>query len=105
MENPVYTSCPHRRTYLRFAIQASARVKEVYRKQQPAVVEDLGVRGACIAVTSPLTVEKKVTLDIIAPYWKNTLQRTARVVWIKEADKGWWHCGLDFGVDNLLQFR
>lgn len=105
MDNPVYVSRPRRRIYLRFAVQASARVKEPYKKQQPAVVEDLSVRGACIAVTRPLAVEKKVTLDIIAPYWKNILQRTATVVWIKEAGKGWWHCGLDFGIDNLVQFR
>ena len=92
-----------RRLFSRYIIEGSAILIVKENLKEPVVVIDLCPRGAGIYCNQPLKVGEEVLVEL-SYFFDKVIQKKAKVVWCKEAEKGSWRVGLDFGMDNLLEF-
>jgi hypothetical protein len=94
-----------RRTYLRFPLESSAEIDKFKVKGVPAVLTDVSSRGAGLVANVPLETMEKIEI-LIKPcfLFKSAIRKKARVVWCRNFGPGLWQAGLDFGVDNLINF-
>jgi len=108
MGQELYHKCRdslHRRRYERVEMHSPATVIFSDYAEKPVMVKDLSLRGAGIETTFPLEASQNITIRIRGPKLdKGAAYRKARVTWAREEEDGWWQAGLDFGIDNLLQF-
>lgn len=94
---------PYRRSFFRYVVEASANLI-INKLRKPVIVKDLCPRGASIFCNYPLEVSKEIELEIIS-FFDEPVYRKAKVVWSKEVETNLWQAGLDFGVDNLIDFK
>ncbi len=95
----------YRRAYKRFKVEASATLAIGEDLKIPSILADLSVRGGGIFSNYPLCDNAKIDIAINAPaLFKDTIYKKANVAWCKKVSDNLWQAGLDFGLDNLLQF-
>lgn len=94
---------PYRRSFFRYIVEASANLI-INKLKKPVIVKDLCPRGANIFSNYPLEVSKEIEIEIVS-FFEKPVYRKARVVWAKEIDNNLWQAGLDFGLDNLIDFK
>lgn len=94
---------PYRRSFFRYVVEASANLI-INKLRKPVIVRDLCPRGACIFSNYPLELSKEIEIEIIS-FFEVPICKKARVVWLKEINSTLWQAGLDFGIDNLIDFK
>lgn len=94
---------PCRRSFFRYIIEVSANLI-VNNLKEPVIVRDICCRGASIFCNYPLEISKEVEIEIIY-FFDKPVCRRARVIWSKEISANLWQTGLDFGLDNLVDFN
>jgi hypothetical protein len=67
-------------------------------------MKDLSSRGAGLFGNFGLSVSQELTIFINSVLLTGPLTRKGKVVWSLKLDKDLWQAGLDFGLDNKIDF-
>jgi len=67
-------------------------------------MQDLSSRGAGLFGSFPLLVRQELTVFINTVLLTRPLTRRGKVVWSHKLDGDLWQSGLDFGLDNKIEF-
>jgi hypothetical protein len=94
---------PCRRSFFRFIVETSATLISNSGLRKPVIVRNVCPRGACVFTNHRIEATEQVEIELIYLFDK-PIYRKAKVIWSKEIDKDFWQAGLDFGVDNLIDF-
>lgn len=95
----------YRRTYERFEQNSSAILVFSNTSEEKFILENISARGAGIVGYRPLQINDKVTIVFQVPQlFDKPIRRVAKVVWSKMVNESLWAGGLDFGLDNMLNF-
>jgi len=96
----------HRRSYERFEVDASATLILNKNLEIPSILTNLSAGGAGTVSNGSLQVNEKVKIIIRAPFFfENPVYKEARVAWCKRLDENLCQAGLDFGLDNGIEFK
>lgn len=101
--HPRYNFNHYRRRYKRFRVDGAANVVIDEKLDKPLVVKDLSVRGAQVVSDRPFTINQKITIIMLTPFFEKPIYRDAKVIWSKEMGEELYQTGLDFGRNNLLK--
>ncbi len=94
-----------RRDYERFIVNDSVSLVTDNGVERPLILEDLSARGAAVVGDYPFRINGKVTVVIYAPFFLDRpALKEAKTVWCKKINERLWQAGLDFGMDNLINF-
>jgi hypothetical protein len=94
-----------RRVYTRFLLESSAEISTDKTQGITTILTDVSSGGAGLVANVPFEVKEKVEVRINpCILFKDVLRKKARVAWCKKLSPDLWQAGLDFGVDNLLDF-
>ena len=94
-----------RRAYVRFSVESSAEISTLESRGISTIVTDLSAGGAGLVANIPFDAMEKVEILIKSSIlFKEALKKKARVAWCKKVGFDLWQMGLDFGVDNLINF-
>ncbi len=95
----------YRRDYKRFIVNDSASLVTDNSIERPLILENLSVRGAAVVGDYPFRINEKVNVVIHAPFFFDSpALKEAKTVWCKKINERLWRAGLDFGMDNLINF-
>ena len=95
----------YHRAYPRFPLESSAEISTEKAKGISMILTDVSVGGAGILTNIPLDVMGNVEILIKSCFlFKDALKKKAKVAWCKKLGYNLWQVGLDFGVDNLINF-
>jgi len=96
---------PYRRVYQRFILNDSASLVTQEGTEKRLILNDLSATGAGVFGDCSLNINEKVTVIISAPFFfSKPICKQAKVVWCKKIDRNLWQGGLDFGLDNKINF-
>ncbi len=100
----VYTLPSYRRSYDRYKVDDYATLI-VNDAERPSVLKDLSSRGGGIVSDYPLNANDRVGIIIRSALFDQPLRREARVAWCSRAEGNLYRAGLDFGLDNRIEFK
>jgi Tfp pilus assembly protein PilZ len=86
----------HFRAFARRAVNLTATVGTEANGPRPARLMNVGLGGACIEVSGPLSVGSSVTLEVTAPNLWDPLVVPGTVTWVHPQSAGSAHVGLAF---------
>lgn len=96
---------PYRRSYERFILNDSVSLVTQEGIEKTLALKDLSARGAGILGDFPLDINQRVTLAMKSSFiLDKPVAKQAKVVWCKKIDNNLWQAGLDFGLDNKINF-
>ena len=94
-----------RRAYERFPAESSAEISSAKAREILTILTDVSAGGAGLVTNIPFEAMEKVGILIKSSiFFKEALKKKARVAWCKKVGFDLWQMGLDFGVDNLINF-
>ena len=95
----------YRRAYARIPFESSAKISTVKARGISTILTDVSSGGAGLVANVPFDAMEKVEIQINPSIlFKDVLRKSAKVAWCKKLSSDLWHVGLDFGVDNLINF-
>lgn len=95
----------YRRDYKRFIVNDSVSLVTDNGVERPLILEDLSARGAAVVGDYPFRINEKVNVVIHAPFFfDKPALKEAKTVWCKKISENLWQAGLDFGIDNRINF-
>ncbi|MCX7927968.1 MAG: PilZ domain-containing protein [Candidatus Omnitrophica bacterium] len=95
----------YQRNYERFPLGSQAIIDTEKIHGILSIVADLSSRGAGIISTVPFDPGENITITINRCFlFSEPIRRKAKVVWSKHIEQNLWQTGVDFGVDNLIDF-
>jgi c-di-GMP-binding flagellar brake protein YcgR len=94
-----------RRAYARILFENSAVISTEKAREISTILTDVSAGGAGLVSNVPFDIKEKVEIRISPCFiFKDILRKKAKVAWCKKLSPDLWNVGLDFGVDNLLNF-
>jgi len=94
-----------RRAYVRFPVESSAEISTLKARGISTILTDVSAGGAALVTNIPFDDKEKVEILIKSSIlFKEALKKKAKVAWCKKLGFDLWQVGLDFGVDNLINF-
>ena len=96
---------PRRRVHDRFKVGTIITAVIGQNKKKSLIAKDLSVRGVGVIGNYSFKVGDAVTVIIQKPFSQKCVQKKAKVVWCSELEQNMWEAGLDFGVDNVMEFN
>jgi hypothetical protein len=96
-----------RRAHDRYPVDA-AGIAYIQSKDQEGVslVKNISLRGVGIISNYPLDRGERVAVSIQSALIKNSSQnKTARVVWSRQVQEGFWHTGLEMIFTSIIEFN
>ena len=98
-------SYSYRRSQERFSVEVSAEVSTDKAKGISGILTDLSSGGAGLITNVPFDSLEEVELLIKPCYlFREDVKRKARVAWCQKSGYNLWKAGLNFGIDNLINF-
>jgi hypothetical protein len=95
----------YRRAYARYPLESGAVISTDKARGIATILTDVSAGGAGLVSNVPFDAMEKVEILIKASIlFKNPFNKNARVAWSKKLGADLWQVGLDFGVDNLINF-
>jgi hypothetical protein len=95
---------PFRRSYARISVNHWTRLSRDEFPEEKILLDDLSARGAGIITDFALTLESKVKIEIPKPFIDYPKLKDAKIIWCRQIKENLYRTGLDFGLDNLLEF-
>jgi len=69
------------------------------------MLTDISAGGASLLTIAPLKELEKVEVSVRSCFFfSKGLRKEAKVAWCKKSGYDLWRIGLDFGIDNLVNF-
>lgn len=99
-----YSSPSYRRSYDRYEVNDHATLL-VGDAQRSSILKDLSSRGGGIVSDYPLNKDERVGIIISSSLFDQPLHRQAKVAWCSRIEGNLYRAGLDFGLDNRIEFR
>lgn len=97
---------PYRRDYHRYIIESPVSLVMPGGAEKTSFLRDLSSRGAGILGDSFFALGESLTIGIDLPvFFEGKITKKAKVAWCKQVNTDTWQAGLDFGVDNLINFK
>jgi hypothetical protein len=95
----------NRRDYRRIELNTTATLGFDEHSQEDFVLTNISARGVAVAGSHPLKVNDRVNVNLdIHPFFSYPVRKEAKIVWCRKVDENFWEGGLDFGMDNLINF-
>jgi len=94
----------YRRSYDRYQVNDSATLI-ISNTERPSILKDLSLRGGGIVSDYPLSANEKVGVIIRSSLLDQPLHREAKVAWSNRIGGNLYRAGLDFGLDNRIEFK
>ena len=95
----------YQRACVRFPTESSAEISTEKARGISMILTNVSAGGAGLVTNIPLDAMEKVEILIKSCLlFKDSLKKKAKVAWCKKLNYNLWQVGLDFSVDNLINF-
>lgn len=101
-ESSLYRS---RRAYERYKLDDSAILILNKKLEKSSILRDLSVRGVGFVCDFPIKNNEKIEIIIKSSLFRSSMRKEANVVWCNKIGDNLYRAGLDFGLDNKIDFR
>lgn len=95
---------PLRRAHHRFLVDGVATICAGKNAEKVLILKNLCPRGVSVVTNYPMTINEKITVVIDIPAFKEPIRKKAKIVWCNKINGNSWQIGLDFGLNNKLDF-
>jgi len=96
---------PYRRSHKRYNMDTQAALIVDKGLRKPLILKDISTRGAGIVSSFPLETNSVEIAMALPFFFDKPVYRKARVAWCRKVSEKLWEGGLDFGLDNLINFE
>ena len=96
---------PRRRYHDRLKIEGTVEAVVDQNQKKSFIAKDLSVRGIGLVGNYSFKIGQTIKVIVEKPFFQEAVQKDAKVVWCEELEKNIWRAGLDFGLDNVLEFN
>ena len=94
-----------KRSYQRFYVGTSAILIFKDNLKETFLLKDFSPRGGGIFGHHPLQINEKVAIIFKVPLlFDRPIRKEAKIAWCNKLQEDVWEGGLDFGLDNLINF-
>lgn len=97
--------CRSRRAYERYKMDDSAILILNKKLEKSSILRDLSVRGAGFVCDCLLKSNDKIEIIIKSSLFESSMRKEAKVVWCSKISDNLYRAGLDFGIDNTIDFK
>ena len=94
----------YRRSYERFTLENATALIIDGQDRRKSIIKDISTRGAGVIGNFPFAVDGRVETIITASLFKEPVHKNARVAWCSPVNATLYQAGLDFGLDNEIDF-
>ncbi len=94
-----------RRSYERYKLDDSAVLIINKKFEKSSILRDLCTRGVGFVCDFPLKTNEKIEIIIKSSIFEGTVRKEAKVVWCNQIAGNLYSAGVDFGLDNMMDFR
>ncbi len=105
MRRDFLSSYNTRRSYERYNLNDSATLILDSKIEKSSILRDLSARGVGFICDFPLKINEKIQIIIKSSLFKNLMYKDASVVWCNKIEGNLYRAGLDFGIDNKVDFN
>lgn len=96
---------PSRRAYERYKLDDSATLIFEKKLEKSSILRDLSSRGVGLVCDLPLKVNDRLEIIIRSSIFGSPLRKNASVIWCNKVENNLYRAGLDFGLDNKIEFK
>lgn len=93
-----------RRSYERYKLDDSATLILNNKVEKSSILRDLSARGVGFVCDFPLKANEKIEIIIKSSLFVSSMHKEASVVWCSKIERNLYRAGIDFGIDNKINF-
>lgn len=94
-----------RRSYERYKLDDSAILILNKKLEKSSILRDLSARGVGFVCDFPLRNNDKIEIIIKSSLFESSMRKEANVIWCSKIEDNLYRVGLDFGLDNKIDFK
>ena len=96
---------PRRRFHSRFRTDVTITAVVEQNQKKSLIAKNLSVRGVGVVGNYSFKVGDAVTIIVQKPFFQECVEKKAKVIWCSKLEQNMWQAGLDFGLDNVIEFN